>query len=48
MWIISPNAETKNIVDPMPLRMRKSSSCQYVWASAHAMVDNATTSKPAM
>ena len=28
MWIISPNAETKNIVDPMPLRTRNSSSCQ--------------------
>ena len=48
MWIIRPNAETKNIVDPMPLRARKNSNCQYVWANPHAAVENATTSKPLM
>ena len=28
--IIKPNAETKNIVDPIPPSERYSSSCQYV------------------
>ena len=27
MWIISPNADTKNIVDPMPLTARHTSNC---------------------
>lgn len=44
--IISPSAETKNIVEPTPPSDRNSSSCQYVCAKAQAPVVTATISSP--
>ncbi|MEZ5094882.1 MAG: hypothetical protein R2731_01280 [Nocardioides sp.] len=43
---ISASAETVNIVDPRPPRLRKTSSCQYDDANPVAAVDPATTSNP--
>src|ERR1700754_372965 len=46
--IRSPSDDTVNMADPNPPKERKTSSCQYVSANAHAPVDSATMSRPAM
>ena len=46
--IIRPSDDTVNIADPTPPSDRKSNSCQYVSANAHAAVDTATISRPLM